>query len=325
MGSSTVKSPVRLPIILTAAVALLLSGAVIVVSAVNLSAQNSAPVVEAPDSSPSHSAGEYAWSDALAALVEEANTKITREAYGIAADPGWIVWGAYGDSFSISNLNCSSESDVVNEGDVQSIRQNCFDLNGTLAGYFEQRFRLQAPREWPVETPSDWPWTQSQIDEERQVMLTLAASLNLPICPGLFTGRMGLNAGDPPCFNYAPYLSEEFVTTGKILVPYSTRGERLPCVSEICTTDQRGWTTIDTATVEAWKQYWKRFSAYCQAMFDFNSRLKVLSETDPELTWDSTTYDRAAFKYNQTIPPECSFPQLPPTQEDWLKFQNQVP
>ena len=323
----------RIPIIAAGAVALLLSGAVIVVGAVNYASQNSAPHIEVADLSPSHSVGEYSWSDALQLLYDERQTKITMEAYGIASSSGWTI----SESGSLTNAVCPGTMEVVGtEGEIQIRRLNCFDLDGKLIGFYEERAKWVVRRgthEMAIELPPDWPWTPEQIEAGRQLMLEDAASLNMPICPGLYVAPVPIgSAGDPPCLSYPMYLSEEYVTTGKVLVFYggeiTARWEREPCVAEICHESQ-AWHTVDTATVIAWEQYWKRYSAYCAAIADFNKRLKVVAETDPELAWDPTTYDRLAFKYGSNVPGgvggdipwECSLPQLPPTDADWQRLQ----
>jgi hypothetical protein len=325
VGAATVKSPVRLQIILTAAVTLLLSGAVIVVGAGNLASQNVAPS-EVPDPSPSHSVGEYSWSDALQKLYDEQQT-LTIEAYGLETEPGWMI---HKNGILSSNGSCSTGGmEVVGtEGEIQIRRLNCFDLDGKLIGFYEERYKWvvrQPTHELAIELPPDWPWTPTQIDAGRQLMLEDAASLNMPICPGLFVAPMPMGrAGDPPCLSYPMYLSEEFVTTGKVLsygAETSARWERQPCVAEICADNGQAWHTVDTSTVVAWKKYWERYTAYCAAIADFNKRLKVLAETDPELTWDPTTYDRMAFDYNYNFLWLCQLPQLPPTDADWLRRQ----
>ena len=311
----------RIPIIAAGAVALLLSGAVIVVGAVNYASQNSAPRIEMAEPSPTRSPGEYAWSDALQLLYDEQQTKLTMEAYGIASFSGWTM----SESGSLTNAVCPGNMELAgSDEEIQIRRLNCFDLDGKLIGFYEERLKwvVQQPtHEMTIDLPPDWPWTPEQIEAGRQLMLEDAASLNMPICPGLYVAPVPMrSAGDPPCLSYPMYLSEEYVTTGKVLVFHggeiTARWELEPCVAEICHQNQT-WHTVDTATVIAWEQYWKRYSAYCAAVADFNQRLKVLAETDPELTWDPTTYDRLAFDYSINFLWLCQLPQLPPTEADW--------
>lgn len=315
----------RIPIIAAGAVALLLSGAVIVVGAVNYASQNSAPRIEMAEPSPTRSPGEYAWSDALQLLYDEQQTKLTMEAYGIASFSGWTM----SESGSLTNAVCPGNMELAgSDEEIQIRRLNCFDLDGKLIGFYEERLKwvVQQPtHEMTIDLPPDWPWTPEQIEAGRQLMLEDAASLNMPICPGLYVAPVPMrSAGDPPCLSYPMYLSEEYATTGKVLVFHggeiTARWELEPCVAEICHQNQT-WHTVDTATVSAWEQYWKRYSAYCAAVADFNQRLKVLAETDPELTWDPTTYDRLAFDYNINFLWLCQLPQLPPTDADWLRRQ----
>ena len=162
----------RIPIILIAALALSLSGAIIVIGAVNPSSQSSAPRIEIGDPAQTQSADEWegAWSDSLAVLYEERQTKITWKAFGLDEDLG--------------NVNQS-------------------------------------------------------------------------------------------------------------------------------------WHTPSPAAIAAEEQYWARYSAYCLAIADFNNRLKRLTETDPELAWDPTVYQRYSFDYSIGFLWMCQLPQLPPTEADW--------
>ena len=327
----------RIPIIAAGAVALLLSGAAIVVGAVNYASQNPAPRIEVAEPSPTRSPGEYAWSDALQLLYDEQRTQITMEVYGIATSSGWTM----SESGSLTNAVCPGNMELAgSDEEIQIRRLNCFDLDGKLIGFYEERLKwvVQQPtHEMTIDLPPDWPWTPEQIEAGRQLMLEDAASLNMPICPGLYVAPVPMrSAGDPPCLSYPMYLSEEYVTTGKVLVFHggeiTARWELEPCVAEICHQNQT-WHTVDTAMVIAWEQYWKRYSAYCAAITDFNQRLRVLAETDPELTWDPTTYDRLAFKYGSNVPGgfggdipwECSLSKLPPTGADWQNLQNRTP
>jgi hypothetical protein len=293
---------VRISIIAAGAVALLLSGAVIVVGAVNYASQNSAPRIEMAEPSPTRSPGEYAWSDALQLLYDEQQTKLTMEAYGIASFSGWTM----SESGSLTNAVCPGNMELAgSDEEIQIRRLNCFDLDGKLIGFYEERWKWEAGQtvyELSVELPPDWPWSTDRIAEARATIEWDANFDGVPVA-------------------YPLYLQDEFLTTGKVLkVLEGGRWVYQPCATEICHENQ-GWHTVDTATVIAWEQYWKRYSAYCAAVADFNQRLKVLAETDPELTWDPTTYDRLAFDYNINFLWLCQLPQLPPTDADWLRRQ----
>ena len=252
--------------------------------------------------SPTRSPGEYAWSDALQLLYDEQQTKLTMEAYGIASFSGWTM----SESGSLTNAVCPGNMELAgSDEEIQIRRLNCFDLDGKLIGFYEERWKWEAGQtvyELSVELPPDWPWSTDRIAEARATIEWDANFDGVPVA-------------------YPLYLQDEFLTTGKVLkVLEGGRWVYQPCATEICHENQ-GWHTVDTATVIAWEQYWKRYSAYCAAVADFNQRLKVLAETDPELTWDPTTYDRLAFDYNINFLWLCQLPQLPPTDADWLRRQ----
>lgn len=292
----------RVPIILAAALALSLSGAIIVTGAVNPSSQSSAPRIEIGDPAQTQSADEWegAWSDSLAVLYEERQTKITWKAFGLDEDlgNGWEI----SENGSLTNGLCPGNMEPVeSEGDIKIQRLNCFDTNGTLIGFYEERWKWEAGQtvyELSVELPPDWPWSTGRIAEERA---TIELDANLDGVPVV----------------YPLYLQDEFLTTGKVLkVLESGSWVYQPCATKICHENQ-SWHTVDTTAIAAQEQYWARFSAYCQAIADFNNRLKQLTETDPELAWDPTVYERYAFDYSTDQLWMCQLPQLPPTEADW--------
>ena len=294
----------RIPIILTAALALSLSGAIIVIGAVNPSSQSSAPRIEIGYLAQTQSADEWegAWSDSLAVLYEERQTKITMEAFGLVGWQGWQI----SENGSLTNGLCPGNMEPVeSEGDIKIQRLNCFDTNGTLIGFYEERWKwvsAQTVYELSVELPPDWPWSTDRIAEERATIESDASFNGVPVV-------------------YPMYLQDEFLTTGKVLkVLEGGSWVYQPCATKICHENQ-SWHTVDTAAIAAEEQYWARFSAYCLAIADFNNRLKRLTETDPELAWDPTVYERYSFNQsnygNSNTEWMCQLPQLPPTEADW--------
>jgi hypothetical protein len=295
---------VRIPIILTAALALSLSGAIIVIGAVNPSSQSSAPRIEIGYLAQTQSADEWegAWSDLLAVLYEERQTKITMEAFGLVGWQGWQI----SENGTLTNGLCPGNMEPVeSEGDIKIQRLNCFDTNGTLIGFYEERWKWEAGQtvyELSVELPPDWPWSTDRIAEERATIESDASFNGVPVV-------------------YPMYLQDEFLTTGKVLkVLEGGSWVYQPCATKICHENQ-SWHTVDTAAIAAQEQYWARFSAYCLAIADFNNRLKRLTETDPELAWDPTVYERYSFNQsnygNSNTEWMCQLPQLPPTEADW--------
>lgn len=291
----------RVPIILTAALALSLSGAIIVIGAVNPSSQSSAPRIVIGDPAQTQSADEWegAWSDSLAVLYEERQTKITMTAFGV--DDAWQGW-QISENGSLTNASCPGNmGPAESDGDVKISRLNCFDLDGKLIGFYEERWKWEAGQtvyELNVELPPDWPWSVDRIAEERA---TIELDANLDGVPVV----------------YPLYLQDEFLTTGKVLkVLEGGSWVYQPCATKICHENQ-SWHTVDTAAIAVQEQYWARFSAYCLAIADFNNRLKRLTETDPELAWDPTVYERYSFNYSTDQLWMCQLPQLPPTEADW--------
>ena len=314
----------RVPIILSAALALLLSGSIVVIGAVSNYSGSQGIVqsdgIETP--TPAESIQEWGWSARLAELFAETQTTTNMQAYDLLSfEPLWEVStnGILTNGFCPGNMQ-----EAGTDGDLRLTRLDCFDKNGKRIGYYEERWKIvraQPRHELPIEVPSDWPWTPSRIEKERRQAEEDAASMGLPLCPGMYEPTMPVrNGAAPPCYMFDLFLSEEFVLNGKVLVfsgeEITERWVRQPCNAELCAGEQ-AWHTIDTQTLIDIKQYWVRYAAFCEAAVDFNRRLKIVSETDPELGWDPTVYARYSFDLSPNGLWMCGLSQLPPTEADW--------
>jgi hypothetical protein len=88
-------------------------------------------------------------------------------------------------------------------GQIAILRTACLYPDGTESwhqdySYVWTVFSIEKTEVFPVETPQDWPWSAERIAEERA---TVEWDANFDGVPVL----------------YPPYLTEEFISTGKIM------------------------------------------------------------------------------------------------------------
>lgn len=141
----------------------------------------------------------------------------------VAPDPTPTPEVTPGDSIVSIEVGCEERvfvfSGPVNEvgglgrgtpGQIGILRTSCTFPDGTESWHRDEQYVWTVrpkTEEFPVVTPSDWPWSAERIAEERAVIELDAQIDGVPVV-------------------YPPYLTDEFLTTGKIMThPNGTASE----------------------------------------------------------------------------------------------------